>query len=455
MGKSPRALRLALIGVLITCCFALMLPAFTVGAQTAETEQERPVYVVPVNEMVDEGMLSFLQRAFAQAHEANAQYIILDINTLGGLLGVALDIGTLIQQSQIPTVAFINGQAASAGAYIALSADQIVMIPGSSFGAAAIVDQAGNEVDRAKDVSYWVSQLSSAAEANGRRPDIAAGMADKSLVVDVPEINQTFREGTIISLTAEQALKSGYSEQTVRSLNEVLAFIGAENAPIEQADLTFAESLSRFVTNPVVKTLLLLVGIAGVAIEIFVPGFGIPGIIGLLGFGLYFFGHYIAGFAGLESIGLFIAGIVLLVLEVVLPGVGFFAIAGSLALFSGIVLASYDTGSGLVSLGIAFVIAIVVVAIVMKIFKHRGVWNKFILKDELKTELGYTSSSTKAHLLGKSGEAVTTLRPSGTALIDDEKVDVVTDGGYIDRGKKIKVTKIEGTRVVVTEVTKE
>lgn len=440
------------IALLLLCCLTVLAPiASAVQAQDAAVE-EHPVYVIPVSEMVDEGMLSFLQRAFAQAHQDNAQYIILDINTLGGLLTVALDIGALIQQSQIPTIAFINGQAASAGAYIALSADQIVMIPGSSFGAAAIVDQTGAEVESAKDVSYWVSQLQSAAEANGRNPTIAAGMADKNVVVELPEINQTFGEGTIVSLTAEQAVQVGYSEQTVRTLNDVLQFIGAENAPIVEADLSVAESISRFVTNPVVKTILLLIGIAGVAIEIFVPGFGLPGIIGLLGFGLYFFGHYIAGFAGLESIGLFIVGVILLLLEVVLPGVGFFAIAGSLALFSGIVLASYDTGSGLRALGIAFLLAIVVVAIVVRIFKHRGVWNKFILQDSMTTELGYSSSKAQGHLLGQTGEALTTLRPSGTAQIGEEKVDVVADGNYIDRGKPIKVVKIEGTRVVVTEI---
>ncbi|WP_010270285.1 NfeD family protein [Paenibacillus senegalensis] len=437
---------------LLLCCLTVLAPIVSAVQAQEQTNEEQPVFVIPVSEMVDEGMLSFLKRAFAQAHEANAQYIILDINTLGGLLTVALDIGTLIQQSQILTIAFINGQAASAGAYIALSADQIVMIPGSSFGAAAIVDQSGAEVESAKDVSYWVSQLQSAAEANGRDPIIAAGMADKNIIVELPEINHTFGEGTIVSLTAEQALRVGYSEQTVRNLNDVLQFIGAENAPIEEADLTFAENLSRFVTNPIVKTILLLVGIAGVAIEIFVPGFGVPGIIGLLGFGLYFFGHYIAGFAGLESIGLFVAGIILLLLEVILPGVGFFAIAGSLALFSGIVLASYDTGSGLRSLAIALLIAIVVVAIVIRIFKHRGIWNKFVLKEELKTELGYSSSKSKTHLLGLTGEALTTLRPSGTAQIGEEKVDVVTDGGYIDRGRPVKVVKIEGTRVVVTEI---
>ncbi|GIP35836.1 nodulation protein NfeD [Paenibacillus sp. J2TS4] len=441
-----------LIGLLMLLpLLAVLLPYPGVSAES-KTASSRAVYIIPVHQTIESGLQSFLQRAFKEAHEASAQLIVLDINTLGGEITAAMEIGNMVKDSQIPTVAFVHGDAASAGTFIALNANEIVMAPGSVIGAASIVDQSGREVTDAKLVSYWVESMESVAKMRGRDPRIAAGMVDKNIDVDIPEANRKFAAGQLVSLSYDDALKAGYSEHTAATLEEVLQYKNVQDAPRIQIEPSTAEKLSRLLTSPVAKTLLLLLGIAGVAIELFVPGFGLPGILGALGFGLYFFSHYIAGFAGIEEIALFIIGIILLLVEIIVPGFGLFAVAGSIALISGVVMASYNTASGLKSLGIAAIVAIIVIAIFIKIFKHKGVWNKFILRDEQKNEMGYTSTSSKEHLIGKSGISLTTLRPSGTALINEERVDVVTLGDYIDRGQKIKVTQIEGTRVVVREL---
>lgn len=452
-----RAKLLAFALTAILLAGAALLGIGVQAASSAEPGQAPPdyaasgnlVYVVPVKQTVESGLKRFLERAFADAAEARAAAIVLDIDTLGGRLDSAEEIGRLIRESPVPTVAYVHGRAVSAGSYIALNAGKIIMQPGSTIGAAAIVDGAGREIESPKVVSHWVSEMKGAAELRGRDPRIAEGMVDKNTVVEMPQIGRTSGKGEIVSLTAEEAVKVGYAEGIAATIDEAIRSLGYGDAPVVHFEPSVAEKLARFLVDPVVMTVLLLVGIAGVAIELLVPGFGLPGILGILGFVLYFFGHYVAGFAGIEDIVLFVAGIVLLVIEMFVPSFGIVGLIGAAAIIAGVVLASFDTKNALLSLGIAALIAAVVVAFVAYLFRRRGIWNKFILRDELKTEQGYVSHESKEHLFGAVGKSVTPLRPAGTALFWDERVDVVTEGEFIDAGVPVKVIKVEGHRVVV------
>jgi len=444
--------------LILTAFLLFSLPAAYAEDQpeTGDNSQSvRLVYVVPVHQKIETGLQKFLSRAFAEAESVHADYVVLDINTFGGRLDAAIEIGELIRMSEVRTVAFIHGKAVSAGSYIALNADRIVMEPGSTIGSASVVDIAGNEVEDPKIISHWVSEMKAAAQAGNRDPLIAEGMVDKNVVVPLPELNRTKEKGEILSLTAEEALVVGYADHVAGALNEVLSFIGAEEATVVTFDPTPAERLARFLTDPVVMTILLLLGIAGIAIELFVPGFGVPGIVGVASFALYFFGHYVAGFAGFEDIALFILGVALMIVEIFVPGFGIFGIAGIISLICGVVLAAYNTKQAFASLGIAFLIAVVVLAIVIKFFGYKGVWNRFILRDEQKSEEGYTPTAPKNHLLGKVGTSLTPLRPAGTIRIGDENVDVVSRGEFISAGSKVKVILVEGPRVVVSEIKEE
>lgn len=422
-------------------------------ANSGSAAGARPiVYVIPIEQTIESGLQSFLERGFAEAENIGADYIVLTINTLGGTIDAAIEIGELIRFSEVPTVAFVQGKAISAGSYIAMNANEIVMAPGSSIGAAAIVDIGGNRIEDSKTIAAWVGQMEAAALLNDRNPLYAAGMVDDSLVVEVPEIGKTYGKGVLISFNHQDASDAGYAEGIESTVKGVLEHIGMSEAEVVSFEPTIAEQLARFITNPIVVPILLLLGLGGILMELFTPGFGIPGIIGIGAFVLYFFGHFVAGFAGVEHMILFIAGIVLMLLEMFVPSFGILGILGLLALSSGIVLAAYNSGQALTSLGIAFLGALIVLAIAFRYLKHRGVWNKFILKDEFKSESGYTTSASKEHLIGKTGTALTVLRPSGTALIDDERIDVVTNGEYIEPSRPIKVVQVEGTRVVVREL---
>ncbi|MDP4096989.1 nodulation protein NfeD [Paenibacillus sp. P96] len=418
----------------------------------ASAEGIGPVFVIPVNQEIERGLENIMERGFREAEQSKAGLIILEINTPGGRVDTAERIGELIKSSNIPTVAYINGNAASAGAYIALNADQIAMSPGSMIGAAALVTQFGTPVDDPKTIAAWKSMMASAAQAGGRNASIAEGMVDVNLEVSMSEIGKVKAKGQIISLTSEEALRTGYADRIVSSTEEVASWMGFANQDLFQIDQSPAERFAEFLTHPWVQVLLLFIGIAGIVTELIVPGFGVPGILGILSFGLYFFGNYVAGFAGYETWVLFIIGLVLLALELFVPSFGILGLLGSVSLVAGVVRAAYDTADALFALGIAFAAAAIVVTIVAVAFKDRGIWNKFILKESLTTDQGYSSVMSKDRLLGMQGTSLTPLRPAGTVLIEGERIDVVTEGGFIESNKPVSVIKVEGGRIVVKEL---
>lgn len=421
---------------IILLLLSAALLTFRVGTIQAET---KPIlYVVPVKHSVEQGLFTFLQRAFEEAEQNEADAILLEIDTPGGEIQAAGEIGELIRNQETPVYSYVVDEAFSAGTYIALNSDKIIMAPGSAMGAAAPIDLAGNMADQ-KVISAWTKKMVSAAEMNGRDPAIAEAMVN-------PE------QGKPLSLDPVQAQKVGYAEGIAENREEALKLLGYNHSTVFTIEPTTGEKVARLVTNPLVIPLLLTIGLAGIAIELLMPGFGVPGVVGLISLSLYFFGHFIAGFAEWLHILLFILGILLLLIEVVVPGFGIFGGLGIVSVLSGIVMAAYDTAYGSLSLGIAIVVTFIVSFIIIKYFGHRGVWNKFILRDQQKNAEGYTASKDLAHWLDQEGVAITPLRPSGTAQISDRLVDVVTEGSFIEKGRRIKVVRVEGTRVVVREV---
>jgi len=409
-----------------------------------------PVYVIPVTGTVDAGMMTFINRAFSEAEENNAAAIVLEINTPGGFVWAVIEIRDTIQASNIPVIAFVNGGAISAGALIALISDELVMAPGTTMGAAE--PQLGGERADAKTLSYWVGQLEAAAEANGRDPLIARAMADYTVVI--PGVTE---EGEILTLTPNRALELGMIDHILPNRQAVLEEYGLTGNPIIELEPEFAEAFVRWVTNPVISTILLTVGLVGLVLEIFTPGFGIPGLLGLAALSLYFAGHIIGGIVGYWVILLFMLGVILLAVEVLfLPGFGVPGIAGVAALAAGIIMASPTAAQGVSSLVIALIGSAVLIGISLKFLPTRKRWKKLVLGDSLTSDEGFNSSSVELQeYLGQEGVSVTPLRPSGTAKIGNTRVDVVSQSGFIDAGTKVKVAKVEGNRVVVEEIEDE
>jgi membrane-bound ClpP family serine protease len=207
-----------------------------------------------------------------------------------------------------------------------------------------------------------------------------------------------------------------------------------------------------FLTNPIVVTLLLTVAGAAIVYELFSSKFGISGFIGLFALLLFFYGHFQAGLAGFGTIMLFAVGIMLIFLEFFLPG----AISGTLglaALIASLFLAGENPLNMGISIFIAISISIAVLFFMIKVLRKKLVlFNRMILFDTAKKEDGYVSNINRTDLLGKEGIALTVLRPSGTAVFNKERIDVVSEGDFIDQNAKITVIKVEGVRIVVRKV---
>ncbi len=416
---------------------------FTSHAENGEGDL---VYVVPIEDNIEQGLHAFLERSIEQAYENGVDHIIFEIDTPGGTVAAADDIAQLLVNLEIPNTAFVLSEAYSAGSYIALSADQIYMTPTSRMGASGVINSDGTAADK-KAQSAWISSMTAAAEANGRDPIYAEAMANAE--IDLPEYRAP--KGEFLTLRATEALEVGYAEGLAEDRTELLSKLRLSEAKVEEIELTFAERIARFITDPVVVPILLSVASLGFIVELYSPGFGIPGIMGLLSLILFFYGHLIAGLAGMESIILLIIGIVCIVLEFFVPG-GILGIVGALSVIVSLILAGGDISNMMMSVAIAIIVSIVASVILFRrIGLDKGVFRNIILKDATTTEMGYVSTVNRLELIGLTGRTLTPLRPAGSALFEQERLDVVSEGGYINQGKNVKIIKVEGSRIVVRE----
>ncbi len=430
--------------VALACGFVLSL---LIGVHSTAKASGDTVYVIPIEETVEKGLSKFLERSFQEAEDMNAKHIILDINTPGGAVDAALEMADTIHNSAIPVTAYVNRRALSAGAYLALNADDIYMAPGGKMGAAAIIDTNGNAADK-KSESLWLAEMEDAAKKNGRDPKYALAMADAD--VDAKEAGAP--KGKLLTLSPDKALDVGYSEGTAQNLDDLLKKLNLEDAKVQYGEVSFAEKVARFLTHPIVVPILLSIGSLGLMVELYSPGFGIPGFMGLSALMLFFYGHLVAGLAGMETLLLFIAGIVFIILELFLPG-GIAGIIGVIAVVASLFLASGSFKVMAVSILIATAVSIAASILLTKVLgKRMKFFKKFILTDSTSTESGYVSNVTRHDLIGKIGVTQTALRPAGTVIIDDERLDVVSDGSFTEKDKKVKVIKVEGSRIVVREI---
>lgn len=436
-----------LYGFLACILISILLAPLQIMAQGEFRTSDQPlVYYIPVEQEVERGLEAFLQRSLDSAVEEGADHIVLEINTPGGRVDAAGNMARALRETDIPITAYVIDQALSAGAYIALNADEIVMAPGSTMGSAAVIDSAGNAADE-KAQSYWLAEMRNAAEYNDRDPKYALAMVDRS--IEIPELDISNEE--LLTLTASQALEVNYAEAIASNRAELLEHLQIDNAFEQEMEVSFAEKLARFVTNPLIIPILLSIGSLGLVLELYSPGFGVPGIMGISALLLFFFGHLIAGFAGYEAMILFIAGFLLILIEVFMPGFGLFGILGIAGMIGGMLLASFSTAWMLVSLGISAVVTTVVAIITFRYFGSRGPWKKMILTESTSSEKGYITNETRQELVGLIGQSLTPLRPSGSGLFGEERLDVVSEGGYIEQGRKIKVVSTSGSRIVVRE----
>jgi membrane-bound serine protease (ClpP class) len=415
------------------------------------------VYVAPIEGMIDLGLAPFVERVLREATDARAAAVVLEINTFGGRVDAAVLIRDALLTAKIPTVAFINKRAISAGALIALATEKIVIAQGGTIGAATPVQMgqpgAPAQPVEEKTVSYVRKEFRATAEARKRPPLIAEAMVDAD--VEIPGL---VAKGKLLTLTTEEALKHKVADFRADTLEELLKQLGLSGAEVRRASPNWAENLVRFLTHPIVSSLLITIGLLGIILEIRTPGFGVPGVLGISSLALFFWGHWLVQLAGWEEMLLVGSGLILLFLEIfVIPGFGLAGVLGITALLSGLSLsligggATWDFILKAVSRVILSLLLAVVASLVLLRFLPRLPFGKrLILHTGLDAGQGYASPpETDRQWLGKSGTAISPLRPSGIADVDGERVDVVSDGEFIESGARILVTRVDGNRIVV------
>ena len=443
-------MRAILLLALATVVGALVAPAHGQGARPV-------VYLMPIEGMIDLGLAPFVQRVLDEATGAGAGAVVLEINTFGGRVDAAVLIRDALLRTRVRTVAFVNKRAISAGALISLAATTIAMAEGGTIGAATPVEMgapgAPAQPVAEKTVSYVRKEFRATAESRGRPLLLAEAMVDADV-----EIRGVIGKGKLLTLTTEEALKHKLADFRADSVEAVLERLGLAGAEVRRASPTWAEAVLRLLTHPVVSSLLMTIGILGIIVELRTPGFGLPGAVGIASFALFFWGHWLLRLVGWEELLLVGAGVILLAVELfVTPGFGVTGVLGLAALLGGLGLSLVGAGAtwavilgAIGRVAVSLLLAIGASLALLRFLPRLPFGRRLVLETELTAREGFASAPERDRAwLGKRGTAVSTLRPAGIADIEGERVDVVSDGEFIDAGDPITVVRVDGNRIVV------
>ena len=446
------------------------------------------VYHIPIEGTIDLGLPPFIERSIAEAEENNAKTIIFEVNTFGGRVDAATQIKDAILDSKVPTVAFINKRAISAGALISLSCEKVFMAGGATIGATTAVDMQGNKASE-KVISYMREEMAATAEKRGRDKYIARGMVDEELefpnkvmkefindgeVIDTIKTKVYYlvidgdtvtvddiegrKQGNLITLTTEQSLKYRIADASIENFEAVLDTLGFSNLVVNKTTENWSENFVRFLTNPVVASLLTTFGFLGILFELQSPGWGIPGSIGLICLILSLSASYIAELATMSDLLVVLMGMLFLMLEAfVFPGFGLAGVAGIVFILWGLyllLLPDVPVGEEVLSqasngLIIGIIGGLVGLVLLFRAMTKTKFWRDLTSPDIQKKEDGYVASFGWEKLVGEEALTETDLHPSGWINVGKERVFALSEGNFIDKNEKVVILSVDGNRVVV------
>uniref|UniRef100_UPI0040488631 NfeD family protein n=2 Tax=Roseivirga sp. TaxID=1964215 RepID=UPI0040488631 len=419
---------------------------------------QKKIFVMEIKADIDPRMNRYVDLALAQATAEDVDIVIIEMDTYGGAVNDANDIRTRILEYEKPVWVFINNDAASAGALISIACDSIYMVPGSNIGAATVVN--GDDGSQAPDKyqSYMRSIMRSTAEQNGRDPQIAEGMVDDRI-----EIEGVTEAGKTITFTSTEAIKNGFCEMEVTSIEDILQKNNIENYKLIRYELSASEQIIAFFLNPFISGILILIIVGGIYFELQTPGIGFPLAAAGVALVLYLVPYYLSGLAANWEIAVLFLGIILIALEVfVIPGFGVAGVTGITFTVVSLIFIMIDNDffnfdyvpSGDLATASTVVFAGMLGAMILIFalgyrFTNSKMFQRFALTTEQKKSDGYTSSFYTTDLVGKEGTAFSILRPSGRVEIEGEIYDAYTRGEYVEKGEKITVISQEGTSLKV------
>ncbi|MCA9538372.1 MAG: nodulation protein NfeD [Myxococcales bacterium] len=424
--------------------------------------------VIPIKGTIEPGIAAFIDRALASSE--GAAVIIFDVDTFGGRVDAAVRIRDALLASRTPVVAFVHNRAISAGALISFAADHIVFANGASMGAATPIQLQGGQAEAVgeKMVSYMRAEMRATAEANGRSGLLAEAMVDADVAIE-----GVIAKGKLLTVDTKQAMEYGIGNAQLDSVEAILGEMGLSAATIDRPTENWAERLARFLTDPTVAGLLMSIGMLGLLLEFYTPGFGFAGGIGIACLVLFFAGHMVADLAGWEEVVLFVLGLAALGVEVfVIPGFGVVGVIGIGLIATSLIMAllglpmstSWEVGAFGDALGavmLALVAAGVGAIIVIRFLPQTILGRWLVLRHTLggsatgeapaPDQPWQAAQSDRRRFLNARGAAVTDLHPVGKMRIGDDVLDVVSRDRWIAAGTPLKVVLTEGMRVVVIE----
>ncbi len=458
----------------ILTLLSLLLPCFL--AYPAENEIHK-VFKISLQKDIGSTTWIYTQKGFENAYKENADAVLIHMNTYGGEVLYADSIRTKILNSKLPVYVFVDNNAASAGALIAIACDKIYMREGATIGAATVVDQSGEKAPD-KYQSYMRATMRATAEAHGkemvvsgndttfrwtRDPLIAEAMVDERTVV--PGISEA---GKILTFTAQEALKYGYCDGIAESIPQVLEeFLEIGDYELVSYEPTVWDEIKGFFLSSVVQGILIMLIIGGIYFELQTPGMGFPSVVAIVAAVLFFVPLYIDGLAANWEILLFVVGIGLIILELfAFPGFGVAGISGIILVIAGLILSlvgnvnfnfepvdGYDFGIALLTVSVGLLLGFGLVVYLSSKIGTKGMFRKVALNTTLDNETGYIGVSLEGkNLVGKSGVATTVLRPSGKVEVDGSVYDAISEQSFIEKGTPVKVTRYETGQIYVTEL---
>ncbi len=476
--------------------FAVVIGFADIHVAASESpEAKQVVYVIPVSGEVDPGMAAFVERAVQDISNDPNGIVVANIDTFGGRVDSALEIvDTFLKIPEKQSIAFVEKKAISAGALIALSCGNLVMQPATTIGDCAPISYSkeGPEMLGEKFQSPIRAKFRALAKRNGYPVKLAEAMVSldkeifevlidgKKVLMDASDykdltdeekkkitLKKTIVEkGELLTMHAEEAVELGFSKMTATSIDDMLKQMGIENYEVIPIEQSWSETLVRFIGN--IAPILMMIGLAALYIEMKAPGFGVPGIVGIICLAIVFLNQYMVGLADYTELLVICFGLVLMGMEVfVLPGFGIAGVAGIVCLAVGLVLSfqgfvlpdpSIPWEADLLTHNIAVIFAAYIFAFMFTLFFMRYILPRFststkgpYLMADLK-EAHADSSETPKIKTGDKGVAKTYLRPSGKADINDDLFDVVSESEFIEKGTSIVVSSIKGNRIIVSRI---
>ncbi len=471
--------RFLIISFFLLAAFSVITAGLRAQQVPSAENDEVIVYKFDIKKMIAAPVWRTTKLSLEEASEMGADYILIHMNTYGGQVDIADSIRTAILNYPKPVLIYIDNQAISAGALISIACDSIYMRPGGSIGAATVVDQTGQQVPD-KYQSFMRGMMRSTAEAHGKKPVVVNGDTSyiwhrdpaiaESMVDPKVYVEGVSDTGNVLTLTTNEAIELGFCEGQALNLGEVLMIAGIENYRIEEFKPGGAEKIIQFLINPVVSGLLIMIIIGGLYFELQSPGVGFPLAAAVLAAILYFAPLYLEGLQANWHIVVFVAGIILVLVEIfAIPGFGVTGVLGIAGIIIGLTFTMVDKitfefgpspdGTGIqtalasfaivfLSMFLAFILSL---WLSKKLFSPNNLLGKLALQKIQNVDEGYISFDSKKQklLIGTKGKAYTVLRPSGKVIINDEIYDAHSEIGFIEKGTNIRVIRDESGQLYV------